>query len=130
MKNEELRKELAELLHVPANHVDIHAVVTDDSDVSVVRLSIGFNGYIVVISKEGMRPRVYYCAGNDTSYRIIWKNSSGRVENYTASNHKAAQEVIDFYHFSKARTRVFLDDGRDMTNDFYFDPKNLDTLAR
>lgn len=129
MKNEELRKELAELLHVLPEKVDIYGIVKDDSDVSIIRFGVGFNTYIV-IQKGEMYTQLYRRSGNDTSYHLLWQNSSGKVEMYTASNHKEAQELIDFYHFSKKRTRIYLDDGRDMTDDFYFDPKNRDTLAQ
>ena len=102
----------------------------EEDDVSIIRFLVGFNGYLAVC-KNGEEPQIYQRLGNDTYYRIFWINpTSKKAESYTASNHKEAQELIDFYHFSKARTRIYLDDGRDMTDDFYFNPKNSDTLKK
>ena len=127
----ERKNALAERLHVRAEIVKIDATV-EEGDVSVIRFHIGFNGYIAVCKGEE-EPQIYQRLGNDTYYRVIWMNitsTSRHAETYTAGSHKDVQELIDFYHFSKKRTRVYLDDGRDMTDDFYFNPENNDTLAK
>lgn len=61
---------------------------------------------------------------------VIWYNASAyNFERYKVGNIGEAQEMIDFYHFSEARTKVIrCHNGEDVTDRIKFNPLYRDIL--
>lgn len=59
---------------------------------------------------------------------VLWWNGYS-IEVYDAENIAEAQDIIDFYHFSKARTKVIIcRNGEDVTGHIKFNPLYRDIL--
>ena len=56
---------------------------------------------------------------------VCWRNPAyDKLEIYNAQDMEAAQAIIDFYHFSRANTKVILcGNGEDVTSRIKFDPR-------
>lgn len=60
---------------------------------------------------------------------LWWNEYSNKIEVYEAGNIAEAQDIIDFYHFSEARTKVIMrHTGEDVTGHIKFNPLYRDIL--
>lgn len=61
--------------------------------------------------------------GKDWTYVLWWNDDTKQIERYDKANIADAQELIDFYHFSAARTKVIIRcTGEDVTEQVKFNP--------
>lgn len=67
--------------------------------------------------------------GKEWVYVLWWNDHTKQIEYYDKGNITEAQELIDFYHFSEARTRVIIRyTGEDVTKYIKFNPLYRDIL--
>jgi Golgi nucleoside diphosphatase len=61
--------------------------------------------------------------GKEWTYVLWWNEHTKKIEYYDKGNIAEAQELIDFYHFSEARTKVIIRcTGEDVTKHIKFNP--------
>ena len=82
--------------------------------------------------KAFMREHGEFLGNPDTSaWAFVFWWSGERLERYDVGELEEAQAVVDYYHFSKARTRVVMRDTcEDVTDRIKFNPSYHDTFKK